>query len=422
MQFMKILLMSLMFISIAAAQGADFTPLIPITAVTVVIFLAILNMLGTAIQSPQVNAWVKTELRELLAGVILVVIIMTFFITSRGITSAITGTGDYINASADIIENIITNKSVGYDRAFEDVIKSGSKVRVVASYAPYISLPIAFLGISIVYSEAPLAGVSPLLSSLAAATQGLANNILLFEAVLLMLKLAQTSIPAVVLPLGLSLRLFPLTRSLGNSVIAVCIAVMVFLPFSVILVNAMHGAIDYPEASLSKWEVLRLDFMLDYGGQGALLAGEVLCGFKPFRTILSLNEVGMGLIVCTPLIFIPPFGTHFINCFGIPTLLGLQGGWMTGIVYPMITEWTQYIYTFIVMGSLVATQVQAVAGIGYASRAFDILYPFLTQVNNLIVLGYIDILIMAVVTITGARSVSAALGGELYMAGIQRLI
>jgi hypothetical protein len=58
----------------------------------------------------------------------------------------------------------------------------------------------------------------------------------------------------------------------------------------------------------------------------------------------------------------------------------------------------------------------------YAKGAFDALYPFLKNVNNLVFMGYLDFILIAIVTVTGARSLSTALGGEWYMAGIQRLI
>lgn len=425
MRLLKPILLTLLLLGIASAAAVDFTPLIPITAVVVVIFLAIMNMLASAISSPQIGAWVKAELRELIAGVLLAVIIITFFISSRGIASAITGTGDYINQSAIIIDKILSDSEVGYDRAFQDVIRAGSKVRVTATYAPYLALPLG--PVNLIYSEAPLAGVSPLLSSLAAATQGLANNILLFEAIRLLIKLAETAIPTVLLPVGLCLRLIPFSRSIGNSIIAICIGAMVFLPFSVILIDAMHGAIDYPEAHMDTWDMLRLDFMLDYGGQGALMAGEILCGSKILRLFLGLNEFGFGLLVCIWLLFIPGFGYGaFINCFGILTPVGLEGGWATSSapygIYGNVIDWSSYIYMFIVAGSLAAIQVQSLFGVGYASRAFDLLYEFLRQINNLTVLGFLDIAVIAIVTLTGTRSVSAALGGEWYLAGIQRLI
>jgi hypothetical protein len=43
-------------------------------------------------------------------------------------------------------------------------------------------------------------------------------------------------------------------------------------------------------------------------------------------------------------------------------------------------------------------------------------------VSNLVLVGYLDFILIGLVTVSGAKSISAALGGEWYMAGIQRLI
>jgi hypothetical protein len=50
------------------------------------------------------------------------------------------------------------------------------------------------------------------------------------------------------------------------------------------------------------------------------------------------------------------------------------------------------------------------------------LQPFLRDVSNLVMVIYLDIVFIIMVTIAGARSLSTVLGGEWYMAGIQRLI
>ncbi|MBI5046406.1 hypothetical protein HZC07_01605 [Candidatus Micrarchaeota archaeon] len=58
----------------------------------------------------------------------------------------------------------------------------------------------------------------------------------------------------------------------------------------------------------------------------------------------------------------------------------------------------------------------------YAGTAFTQLQPFLKDINNLVLIGYVDFIFIGIITVVGARSLSAALGGEWYMAGIQRLI
>jgi len=403
-------------------QRTDFTIFIPIVAVIVAIFLAIMHMLATSLSLPSLEAWVKTELRELIAGAILAVLIYSLFISSTTVTSALTGRGDYFNYSAAIIDDLITNKTQGYDRAYTDIIRAASKLRIAASYAPYMSIPSAF-GFSadptfyITYSDSPLAGISPIINSLAAATQGLSNNILLWEAVRLVLKLSEFSVTAIILPLGLALRMIPFMRQLGNTLIALSLALILFLPFSIILVDQMHKTITYPQPRLSSSDLLALDFMSQGMGAMALMIPEIICGSRVLRGLFSLNEVGTGLLVCLPMVWIPG---AFTWCFGTVSLSGLMGWWTYGI-YPMISLVTMYVYDIMVAISLSILYAQTATG-GYAGTVFNVLYPFLKEVNNLVVLGYLDFALIGIITITGARSISAALGGEWYMAGIQRLI
>ncbi len=388
--------------SISNAASVDFTPLVGVTAITVVIFLALTNMLGSAISSPQMSAWVKTEIRELIAAVILIFILYTFFIGSRGITNAITGKGDYLIAAENVINGILTDPMYGYDRSMYDIMRSATRIRAAATYSPYMSIPLWYVGLT--YSTSPLSGAGILFSSLAAATQGLATSIFLYEAVLLLIKFSYTAVPKVLLPIALCLRLIPFTRKGGNTLIAICLAAMVLLPFSVILIGEMHKVITYPKAYLTSGQLDNLD-----PGTWAMTVAEPLCQLMPIRVLLSLNDLLFSLVVCAPLLLIPIAG---------PGLYAACQPLVQNVVYPIIMIVMQVAYDLALLGWIAFSG----EGKGYAADAFNVLYPFLGNVNNVVLLGYLDAIIMAVITISGARSISSALGGEWYLSGIQRLV
>jgi hypothetical protein len=380
----------------------DFTGIIPITIMIVIIFLALMRMLASAMASPQMSAWVKTEFRELIAGVLLVVIIYSFFFGSTSISAALTGRGDYIMASQIIIEDMLTNDTVGYDRAMHDIIFAGTQLRAAATYSPYLSIPAYWVGFT--YSTAPMSGVGVLFSSLAQATQGLANVIIIYEGILMLIKFSSASVPPVLLPISISLRLIPFTRKIGNTLIAISLAAIVLLPFSVIIVGEMNKIIDYPEAYIDTWDKRRLD-----PGAVAMIVAEPFCQMMPVRFILSLNDLLFSLVVCLPFLFVPVVGgALFASCQPL----------VQNTIYPIMMMVMQIAYDLALLGWITAAQ----EGIEYANRSFDIIYPFLTQVNNLVLLGYLDAVIIGVITISGARSISGALGGEWYLGGIQRLI
>jgi hypothetical protein len=402
MRLAKTLLFTLLLFSLSSAAAVDFTPILPVTAVVVVIFIALMNMMGIAISSPQIQAWVKTEIRELIAGIILVVIIYSFFIGSVGISSALTGTGDYLNASVNIIDNILTNETVGYDRAMHDIIRAATRIRAAATYSPYLSVPLWYVGLT--YSTAPMSGVGILFAPLSSATQGIANIVFLYEGIALLLRFSATAVPAVLLPIALSLRLIPFTRKIGNTLIAISLAALVLLPFSVFVVDAIHKSISYPQAYLTGFQLDRLD-----PGAWAMTIAEPFCENMVVRTILSLNDLLFSMLVCLPLAFIPIVGSAlFAACQPL----------VQNVIYPIFMVALQIIYD----AALLSWISFAGEGTAYANEAFNIVYPFLMQVNNLVLLGYLDAIIIGIITISGARSISVALGGEWYLGGIQRLI
>jgi hypothetical protein len=75
----------------------------------------------------------------------------------------------------------------------------------------------------------------------------------------------------------------------------------------------------------------------------------------------------------------------------------------------------QNVYGFSVFAANVASDKNIV-------DIYNVLKPFLKAVNDRIVLCYIDLILISTITYVGVKSVSSALGGEYFLAGLQRLI
>jgi hypothetical protein len=202
--------------------------------------------------------------------------------------------------------------------------------------------------------------------------------------------------------------MIPFTRKIGNTLIAVSIGAMVLLPFSIYIVDWMHGVINYPTPKLSNSQREDLDFVSSKGGGWALMLAEPFCKIKFVRFMLSLTEYGFPLLICIPLLAIPIAGPGlFAACYTL----------ISQLIYPLFVVLFQIIDTLALIAFIFSGE-----GSGYAVTAYDALYPFLRDVNNLILMGYLDIVLIGLFTISGIRSISSALGGEWYLAGIQRLI
>jgi len=389
----------LMTSSCFAVEATDLTLAVPLVAIIVAIFLAMMNMFAAAISDPRLTAWAKTELREFIAAIVLIALITGFFISSTGISTALTGSEDYIQESKTNIDEWLGN----YNAAFEHVVRAATRIRISATYSPYINVPLWFMSIS--YSANPLGGMSLILIPLNIASQGLTNATFLFESLRLIVIFLSITAPKILLPLAFIARLIPFTRKLGNTLIAISIAGIVFLPFSIIVVDLMHDAINYPIPRISNLDILNADPI-------SMTAAGIFCESSTLRTIMGLTDPGFAVVVCLPLLLIPPpFGTElFALCKPI----------VETVVYPLVMLLFQ-----VTMSTLLAAWLAAYsagAGEAYALDVFDQVYPFVRDVGNLVLMGYMDFILIAIMTITGARSLSAALGGEWYMAGIQRLI
>lgn len=390
---------------IAPSSGAmDLTAAVPIVMVIVVIFIALMSMLASTTADPRLQAWVKTEIRELVAGVLLIFIITTYVLGSGGISVALTGQSDYIDASEDIIDGWIAH----YDIAFRDIIRAATIIRSAATYSTYTNIPLWYFSLN--YSVNPLGGIAILLGTMNLAAQALTNAIFIAEGIRLLISFLQVTVPPVLLPLAFVLRIIPFTRKLGNTMISICLAAIIFLPFSVILADALNDSIpnpDRPDPHISEGQFNRLDAVSD-----AMMAFEPFCQSMPIRGLLSLGDVYFALIVCLPLLFIPVAGPGlYAGCYNL----------VKEVVYPLINV------VFQLGGALLLMLWEGVYGTesgqqAYVSDVFGVMQPFLRDVNNLVLLGYLDFILIAIVTLAGARSISAALGGEWYMAGIQRLI
>jgi len=382
----------LLFLLTPLAFAIDFTALVPITAVCVIIFIALANALAHAIANPGLEAWAKTELRELVFGIILVIIIVTFFIGSNAVAEALTGTPDYIDVAVKSLDAMILR----CDEAFKIMIRMAGKIRTAATFSPYTGIPIYFL--SITYSTNPLGGMGILLGPLTSATQPVSNALFLMEGLRMLLRFFSVVIPKVLLPLSLAIRLIPFTRRLGNTLIAVSLGAMVIFPFSAILADQLNQGVmpAQPDVDLSKLDA----------NPWAMVVLEPTCESEPIRFISGLTDPAFAAIVCLPAI-----GPYYEACHL----------YVWFVVYPAILFYFQLGNTAAITGweSAYAT---GIIGKSYATGAYDMVRMFLTYVNNFVLVIYLDTVLITLITIAGIRSISAALGGEWYMPGIQRFI
>ena len=405
MQFGIVLLLLL---GISFAEPIDLMPAVPGMALIIAILLVIAYMAGNASMNPRLQAWVKTEFREFIAAIILILVIFAGFMVLEGGSRVVSGNYDYLESAEMIIDDMLTNETHGYDTAYENIIIAATKIRIGATYSPWLTVPVWYF--SLMYSTSPLSGMSIMLVALSTATQGLANVIFIYEALLLLMRFLHVVVPTILLPLAFIVRIIPFTRRVGNTLIALCLGGLVILPFSVIIAGEVNSIIDYPVVKLTGKQIDKLD-----SNNIAMTFSSSFCGMKPIRFILSLNDYGFAALVCLPLLAWPP---AFAACYPL----------VSETVYPLIMSLLKLVQLGLSIPWLIwaETSVGAYGGFGedilWPQKVFDTLLPFIENVNNAVLIGYLDMALIAIITVSGTRSISTALGGEWYLAGVERLI
>ncbi len=392
-----------------AAQPVDFTLAVPGVALIVAAFLGIMSMMATALSDPRLEAWVKTEIREFAAALILAAIVIGFFAATGGneLAAALGGTGsaNYVQSSVAVLDKWLGS----YDSAFTTAIRAAAKIRVGATYSPYISVPLWWVSVN--YATSPLAGSAILLLPLNLAAGGLTNALYLAEGMRMLIVFMLVTGPRILLPLSLCLRFIPFTRKLGNTMIAVSIAGMVLLPASVLIADALNGTlVDAQGRSTVPNPSMDLS-VIDKNNPWAMNVFQWACAAIPIRAILGMTEQGFAAVICAFLLLLLIGAVAFPACYAFTSQ----------VVYPILMTVFQAVNAI----TLITWEAGFSRGSGaadYANAVFNELFGFLRDVNNLVFLGYIDFIIIGLITVVGARSLSAALGGEWYLAGIQRLI
>ena len=360
------------------------------TVVIVIIVLAITAMLAEAINAQQLHAWVKQEYRELIVAGILFIVVMALFNVDKPIVKVLSGTDDYKEAANGTIDDMLGRATVAYkdliDAYFVVGMRSGYSTNVMAGYYVWVSV-----------GGVPSSGFSSFMIFFNQAAGGLSNMLFLYTALRAMLGFCLSTMGQLIY-LAFIFRVIPLTRQVGSTLIALVIGGYVIFPFAVFLLAPAHELINVPAPNIDRDMIKDIEFYLPSGAS-------LICGEWYVRLLVGMfGEIGFALPPCL-LIAAVTLGTGFQPCWEI----------LTKVVYPIIMQ----IILPILWGLTMAISTFITPDLG---KHFDHFAPFLRDINNLVVVSYIDAILVIIITYAGIRSISAALGGEYMLPSIQRLV
>ncbi|MEW6035825.1 MAG: hypothetical protein AB1529_04390 [Candidatus Micrarchaeota archaeon] len=383
-------LLAALSLSSAATMLDSLAPALGVVAVLVVIILAACYMVAESINAQQLKAWVKQELRELIVALILFVAVIGLFHGDKPAVEIISGKSDYKADALATIDGMITRATDAYRDmiyAYHAVsMRTGFSTNLVAGYYVFAST-----------GGVPSSGYSSFMIFFNQATTGLTNTIFIYKALKVLLDFF-LAVGDKLIYLAFIFRIIPFTRQMGNTLIAMVIGAYVIFPFSLFMLDYSHNVITVPSPDLPDSALEALEFVIPPGAT-------FICGEWYVRILVGLfGEIGFALPPCI-IVAIATLGAGFQPCWEI----------LTKVVYPIIMQ----IIIPITWGLMLAFSTFLTPDIG---EDFDAFLPFLKAINNLVVVTYVDTILVAIITIVGTKSISAALGGEYLMPGIQRLV
>ncbi|MCX6773143.1 MAG: hypothetical protein NTV88_05250 [Candidatus Micrarchaeota archaeon] len=197
-------------------------------------FLGLAYMAGKLFQLNMLDAWVKIEIQELGAAMIIAVFCIAMVATADSAAAFLTGQPSHIGDFAKGSIQKVYNDGRDFYRALGDVYFDIAKV---ASYSYSAGITPGYVSYSI--SASPGAGLYPLVTEIGGAMDSVAN-LMLFLIAQQALIIFFVNASVVMLPVGIFLRCFSLTRKVGGVVLAAVIGASVIYPASFAISDAIY--------------------------------------------------------------------------------------------------------------------------------------------------------------------------------------
>ncbi len=407
---LAIVIVSLLLIS-SLSFAQDFRSLaqlsLPFVIFMMIVLLSLLYMASQMFQLPQLTSWVKTEIRELVVAAILFVIVFAIFNGGANTLSQLL-TGD-ANYYARAHTHIAQMKMISL-AAYDDLIRLFHAVGMRAGFSASIGIPLYFSALN--SSGAPYSGYSTFFVLLSQAANGLSNLVFIYTAMEVLLDFFVALGNLGLIYLAFAFRFIPFTRQLGSTLVALVLGASVIYPFSLVFVSQMHSLIDVSDTISGRQfvrpQVNPVAFIGDANTEGLEftipLGSNAICKEWPIRALTGLfGEWSLILPICIP-ISIATFGVGWAPC----TYL------ISSVIYPILVTVTAVLWSISIGSALLGSSV--------VGPLFDVLNPFFLDINNLAVIGYVDVILSLIITYITTKSISTALGGEYMIPGVQRLV
>lgn len=414
----KTLLFLILLFSFSYSQFFDIeliqNYILPATIILVAALLAITWMASTLFNAPQLRAWVKTEIKELIAAGLVLLIVYSLFFGTNTLTQVLTGEENY--------QEYATNKLYEFRGEFipvlQDLVVAQHHIGLLVGYTYSFPFPAYYVTFSTIQS--PHTGAVPLSTMVSQANTTVINGIFLYSGIITMLSFLVSSVQYF-LPIALALRFIPFTRRTGATLIALCIGAAIIFPTAVVVAAELHNQISISVPPLNTANIefdLPIDFSEYCSASDAL--DDMIDALWPPSTdffaldnsvpfglaMLKIGEMIYALIKCAQCCTATPY--TFVACYLAESM----------VIYNLIVTAYEVTIGAYFIGSNIASNVMSM----YVVDAYNSLIPLFEGITKLMTLAIIDVLFIGIITVIGTKNLSQAFGGQPYLPLIERFL
>ena len=391
-------------------------------------FIGLSYMVGKLLEMQVLEAWAKIEVQELAATVIIAVFCVSMIASVDAAASFLVGKAPGSTNIGVIASNTIDAPYFDGQALYKALSKAYYGVARWASYSYTVGINAYVMSTS--YSSSPGSGLYALASDIGGSMDSVAN-FMLFLAAQKSFVIFFVNAATVMLPVGIFLRAFSITRKVGSTILAATIAAAVVFPASYLISGELYGT-----------------FRPDLRTKTNSIQGPAEENQNPPMTGLVCSP-WMSAFIASPLALATNFIGGKTNALGGAgglvtqvgsALLGGELGWSITICFPICAATTVgwgacvqscfrvvEVVFVLTKGSFNMAMAPFLSSYGAdfskISGLYDNLRAFaLPAVSQYAVLNLVFALIPIIMAISMIRGFAALFGGEAHLYGLSKLV
>lgn len=253
-------------------------------------FIGMAYMVSQLFNAPALGAWVKIEVQELAMSAMIVVFLVAMVATVNSAVRFATGSNDAYSAAIGYLDEVRDLGLVLHQK----LVEVGFWVNMAVGFSYSTAVSVTPIKVGGNWSSAPASGMGGLAGAVGNAVDSVALMALLVGAQKVFLVFFM-SIVAIVMPLGVVLRTFPLTRRIGALLLGAGVGIAVVYPTALVLSKEIYE--NY---------AAQIEGRIDNAAKGvphlgAPPASDVMCNPKVqfVASGFGLGEIGWWLAICS---------------------------------------------------------------------------------------------------------------------------